>query len=257
MDEEGPDAGAAGSRRWEKWLAVGMSSVAVIGMVVWAWGAFHVKAPPQAVSVPASAVVVPDLASAREVLTGYFEAPDDEGRIRCLHDSRRVRALWLDYHRRRNKPVPLLVRLDPGRLAKLGDKTVALYQMELDPGGRRPAALIWDGGRFGIDWESSVVYGTMDWIEWVETKPSTLQLLRVYLSKSQVDGLSDAERGSGWSEVVAEHPDGLQPLPVRIPPAVLFAVDFRGRQRVPATAEFRFANGRAELVKLLYEGWSR
>ncbi|MFD0894677.1 hypothetical protein KBB96_05335 [Luteolibacter ambystomatis] len=234
-----------------------MLTLAVAGAGAWAWGAFKVKRSPQPAPVAANPVAVPDLASARQILTGYFEATEDEGRIRCLHDSRRVGALWLDYHHRRNKPVPLLVRLDQGRLARLGDKTVAMFQTELDPGGSRPIALIWDDGRFGIDWESSVVYGSMDWIEWVETKPASTQLLRVYLSRSRVDGLSVAEREAGWSEVVAEHPDGLQPLPVRIPPGVLFPVDFHGRQRVPAAAELRFSRSNAELVKFLHEGWSR
>jgi len=245
------------ARSWDRWLAVVLLTLAAGFAAIWAWRALRVTSPVTAPAASSVSAAIPDLASARHVLTGYFEAPDDELRTSFLYDAGRVRPLWLDYYHRRNKSFPMLIRLDEGRLAVLGSKTVALFQARLDPGGLRPIALIWNGSRFEVDWESSVVYGTMDWIEWVETRPAAPQLLRVYLSKAGVDGLAGSERDAGWMEVVAEHPDGLQPLPLRIPAGTLFPVDFHGRQRVPVTAEFRFSGGKGELVKFLHEGWSR
>ncbi|WP_338286284.1 hypothetical protein [Luteolibacter sp. LG18] len=187
---------------------------------------------------------------------GYFQAVGAD-RFEFLHDRARVIPLWKDYHERRGKPVPMLVKVGPGRLATLGGKTLAFFEAEFQPGGRKPVALIWEGDRFGFDWESSVVYGSMDWIEWVETRPVEAQLMRVYLSRATLDGLTSVEREDGWREMVAEHPDGLSPVVVRVPPGVGFPVEFTRRQQVPITAEFRFNGARIELVRFHHEGWSR
>lgn len=234
------------------WL-VATGTFLILG--IWLLGSLRVSTVPVQDGVVVTPVQ-PTLERAREVVRRYFESPDAAGRIDCLHDSVRVAPLWRDFHLERGKPVPMLDSISTGEMAVHEGRTLAFFTVELSPGGRQPLALYWEGDRFGIDWESHVAYGTMDWIEWVETKPDEPQIMRVYLSRIGID-----EEATGARRIVVEHRDSLKPEVAEVPPAVEFPVEFSGRQRIPVTAEFQF-QGKASsrslvLVRLVHEGWSR
>lgn len=201
----------------------------------------------------------PTEALAREEMLQYFSAPDDRSRLTRLHDAGRVKPLWMDYHQRRGHPVPALDEILSATMVRDHDRIMVLYELVLSPGGRQPLAMIWDGDGFGLDWESFTAYGTMDWIEWTETRPEAAQTMRVYVS--QIPESLREEAGGQGGRISVEHRDSLSPLPARVASGSGFDPDFTGRQRIPVTAEFRFQRGErgSELVltRLVHEGWSR
>jgi hypothetical protein len=243
---------ATGTPRFVAWL-VAFGGIVILS--VWLYGSLKVKsASAPKLTVPIS--VQPTLEAAREVVRRYFESPDDEGRIDCLHEKDRVGPFWRDFYHRRAKPFSMLDSIHTGKMVTHEGKTLALFVIELSPGGRQPIALFWEGDRFAIDWESHVVYGTMDWIEWVESKPTEPQILRVYLSETIL-----GNKGSEERRVAVEHRDSLKPELAEVPRTVDFPIDFSGRQRVPVTAEFQFqespGNRNLVMIRLIHEGWSR
>ncbi len=245
-----PEA-STGTTRFVAWL-VAFGGIVILS--VWLYGTLQVKS----VSAPkleVSTTVQPTLEAAREVVRRYFESPDDEGRIGCLHEMDRVGSLWRDFYHQRAKSLPMLGSIPTGEMVTHEGRVMAFFTLELSPGGRQPMALIWEGDRFTIDWESHVAYGTMDWIEWVESKPTEPQILRVYLSEPGIGNERSGER-----QVAVEHRDSLRPELAEIPAMVDFTIDLKGRQRVPVTAEFQFQerSGTRILIlsRLIYEGWS-
>lgn len=245
-----PEA-STGTTRFVAWL-VAFGGILILS--VWLYGTLQLKS----VSDPklaAPVTVQPTLEAAREVVRRYFESPDDEGRIGCLHQMDRVAPQWRDFYHQRAKPLPILGSIPTGEMVTHEERVMAFFTLELSPGGRQSMALIWEGDRFTIDWESHVAYGTMDWIEWVESKPSEPQIQRVYLSE-----LGISKERSGERQVAVEHRDSLHPELAEIPPTVEFSIDFGGRQRVPVTAEFQFqersGNQILILSRLIHEGWS-
>ncbi len=249
----GPEAPTGTARFVGGLVALG----GIVILAVWLFGSVRMTphSPPVVVAPPVEAQ--PTLEAAREVIRRYFESIDEEGRISCLHDKDRVGPLWRDFYHRRAKPFSMLDSIQIGKMVTHDGKTLALFVVELSPGGRQPIALFWEADhRFAIDWESHVVYGTMDWIEWVESKPSEPQIQRVYLSETIIGN----ER-SDLRRVAVEHRDSLKPELAEIPKTVDFPIDFSGRQRVPVTAEFQFqgspGNRSLVMVRLIHEGWSR
>lgn len=223
---------------------------------VWLYGTLKMMPPASAQAVVPVRREQPTLEMARDVIRNYFEAASDEDRIDLIHEKERVGAEWRDFYHRRSKPFPVLDSIQTGELVAHGGRTLAFFMVEVSPGGRRPLALYWEGDRFTLDWESHVAYGTMDWIEWLETRPVQPQVLRVYLSETHF--------GSQWAKerlVAVEHPDSLKPEVASVPETIDFSIDFTGRQRVPVTAEFRFEgppqSPRVVLSRLIQEGWSR
>lgn len=240
-----------GTTRFVAWL-VAFGGIVILS--VWLYGTLRVKSV-SATKSAAPRTVQPTLEAAREVVRRYFESPDDEGRIGCLHEMDRVGPLWRDFYHQRAKPLPMLGSIPTGEMVTHEGRVMAFFALELSPGGRQPMALIWEGDRFTIDWESHVAHGTMDWIEWVESKPMEPQILRVYLSEPGIGNVR-----SGVRQVAVEHRDSLRPELAEIPATLDFAIDFKGRQRVPMTAEFQFqersGNRILILSRLIHEGWS-
>jgi hypothetical protein len=201
-------------------------------------------------------ISLPTCDSARDSLSGYFAAVSDEDKIHGLYDQGRVGGLWRHYYHERGKPFPQLEEILSVTLAEQRGRTVALCEVWLAPGGRQPVAMIWEGDHFLLDWESQVAYGSMDWIEWLETRPSAPQLMRVYLSRAPSGPLT-----AEGPAVVVEHRDSLGPELARITPGLTIELDFSERQRVPVTGEFAFRKeggvDRLYLIRLIHEGWSR
>jgi len=236
-----------------------LSSATMGGL--WLLGMLRVgRSPVSEKAAPAAEIraVQPTEETARLALSNYFAAADDSARIHCLHDRERVKELWLDYHRRRRHPLPLLDDIHSGTLVEDRGRIMAFFEVILIPGGRQPVALVWEGNSFNLDWESFVAYGTMDWAEWMESRPTVPQTLRVYLSRVPTGPLSESP--SGYDTISIEHRDSLGPVLVRVDPGSGLSLDFSGRQRIPVTAEFAFrqdASGmQPYLVRLVHEGWT-
>ena len=251
------------ARRWSirRFIAALLLCCALALGMVWMIGMLKVGRPASVHNPPAEVIPVqPTIELARKSLTDYFAAEREVDKISCLHDGQRVGELWRQYYHERGKPFPLLVEILSATLAEKGGRILALFEVRLSPGGRQPLAMIWEDDRFRLEWESQVAYGTMDWIEWVESKPPSPQVMRIYLSKAP-SGPIAGDEGSSRSIVVVEHRDSLGPEMARVAPTVEFDLDFSGRQRVPVTAEFEFkreaGTPRLHLTRLIHEGWSR
>jgi hypothetical protein len=238
-------------------IGVLLVACAVLLGAAWIVGMLNIeRAAVVSTPVPQGVTMLPTCELARAALSGYFAAESDQAKIRYLYDQRRVGGLWRRYYHERGKPFPQLEEILTVTLAEQRDRTVALGEVMLAPGGRQPVAMIWEGDHFLLDWESQVAYGSMDWIEWLETRPSTPQLMRVYLSRAP-PGMLSAEGPA----VVVEYRDALGPELARIMPGMSSELDFSGRQRVPVTGEFAFRKesgvDRLYLIRLIHEGWSR
>lgn len=234
--------------------------LALVCGVSWLAGMLQVRRKPRFTGPPAGVLTIPPTVElARTRLLEYFSAPDDSSKCALLHDSGRVGPLWIDYHRRRGHPLPMLDEILSANLLEDQGRVLAFFELRLASGERQPLAMIWDGAGFGLDWESFTAYGTIDWIEWVETQPEAPQTMRVYLSRLP-EGFSPDNAVEGlWVSV--EHRDALQPVIARVEPGSGGGLDFTGRQRIPVTAEFEFKRGnrgsQLHLTRLIHEGWSR
>jgi hypothetical protein len=144
-------------------------------------------------------------------LEKFFEAPDTASKSLFVRDTARVRPMMEDYHDKRNHPYQTLGRVSPGHRAEIGNGPCVLFEIEPFSGPRYPVAVVWDNGRFLIDWESLTAYGTMDWSEFAESRPRSIQILRVFVSKipedRKIPGLPEGSR-----QFLIEHRDDPEPM---------------------------------------------
>lgn len=185
----------------------------VIGLIVMTGeGLIHlsptVKAPPPAALIAPPNPMEP---AALAALEAFFEAPDLAAKAALVRDSARVAPMMEDFHQRRGHPFPTLGRVSPGKAASFDGTPMVLFEIEPFSGPRYPVAVVWDGGRFAVDWESLTAYGTMDWSEFIESRPTRPQTLRVFVSK-----IPDARKIPGQppetGQFQIEHRDDPQPL---------------------------------------------
>ncbi len=201
--------------------------------------------------------------AALKVLEGFCEAPDLEAKAIFVRDTGRVRPMMEDYHGKRGHPFPTLSRVSPGKETRLEETPAVLFQVEPFAGPRYPVAVVWDGTRFAVDWESLTAYGTMDWNEWLEKKPAAIQTMRVFAQDA-----GDAEKipraPSGMVQFRIAHRDGSEGVIALAHPkvAALFP-PMTGKKDVPLTLELAWqplGTGPAslpEIVRLVQAGWSR
>ncbi|MEO5916838.1 MAG: hypothetical protein ABIS50_21600 [Luteolibacter sp.] len=149
--------------------------------------------------------------AALAALEKFFEAPDLASKAAFVRDGERVRPMMEDYHNQRGHAFPTLGRVSPGRAASFDEVPMVLFEVEPFSGPRYPVAVVWDGHRFAVDWESLTAYGTIDWSEFLEMKPAAPQTLRVYAQDAsetqQLPGTPD-----GFTCFRIEHRDDPQPL---------------------------------------------
>lgn len=196
---------------------------AIIGLLILATFAFAVifmvgeslihsdpKTPPPEparIALPPSPMEPAALAA----LEAFFEAPDLTAKTMLVRDSARVRPMMQDYHDRRGHSFPTLGRVSPGHAASFDGTPMVLFEVEPFSGPRYPVAVVWDGHRFAVDWESLTAYGTMDWSEFIETQPTAPVTLRVFISTlaaaQEIPGLPPE---TGQFQI--EHRDDPQPL---------------------------------------------
>lgn len=186
----------------------------LIVVVLLAIGAGMIRKNREPVSVAAPPVTAPPdpmEPAALAALEQFFEVPDTASKAKLVHHPERVRPMMEDYHDRRGHPYPTLGRVSPGRAAHFPNVTCVLFEIEPFTGPHYPAAVIWDGKRFAVDWESLTAYGTMDWIEFTESRPASPQTLRVFVTRIQ-DAQKTPGLPAGTSQFAIEHRDDPQPL---------------------------------------------
>ena len=223
MDAENPDDEATRKpRRIEKWITAALVLIALLIATVLTLGEGMIhrnRKQPGPVTSPVGAPPVPMEPAALAALEKYFEAPDTASKALLVRDPARIRPLMEDYHDKRNHPYQTLGRVSPGHAIRLGNTAAVLFQVEPFSGPRYPVAVVWDGRRFAVDWESLTAYGTMDWNEFTERHPAIPQTLRVFVSKipgdQKIPGLA-----AGNSQFQIEHRDDPQPIIAAADPEV-------------------------------------
>ncbi len=267
MDAENPGDGSPYQpQRIETWITAALILIALIIALVLTLGEsmIHRNRKPPAAAPPT--VIVPPVpmeAPALAALEKYFEAPDTISKSLLVRDTPRVRPLMEDYHDKRNHPYQTLGRVSPGHVTELGTTPAVLFQVEPFSGRRYPVAMIWDGQRFAVDWESLTAYGTMDWSEFTERRPATPQMLRVFISK-----VADEQKTPGFPAGTAqfkiEHRDDPQPIVVTADRTVAERLTLLTEGlRTPVTVEMTWqplGPGGAPVAcvtRLIAAGWSR
>ena len=167
--------------------------------------------PPPEVPVSSGLPPSPMEPAALAALEAFFEAPDLATKAALVRDSARVRPLMENYHHQRGHSFPSLGRVSPGLPAHFDGTPMVLFEVEPFSGPRYPVAVAWDGHRFAVDWESLTAYGTLDWSEFIETKPAATAILRVVISTAAADRkIPDQPAETGQFQI--EHRDDPQPL---------------------------------------------
>lgn len=164
--------------------ALVIGSLLVFGLaVLFGWGGIQRKKenlpPPPPVPLPLPA---PAEDLSLKVLERFFEGADLEQKLATVRDPDRVRQMMEDYHLKRGHSFPTMGRVSPGKRVTMGERQLVFFEVEPFTGPRYPVAVEWDGFRFAVDWESLTAYGTMEWSEFVEKRPTAAQTMRVYLA---------------------------------------------------------------------------
>lgn len=199
---------------------------------------------------------------ALEALEAFFEAPDFESKASHVRDTERVRPMMEDYHQKRGHPFPTLGRVSPGHATRLNETPMVLFEVEPFSGPRYPVAVVWDGKRFAVDWESLTAYGTMDWIDFVAKQPASTQTLRVFIQDTP-DEQSIPGIPTGHATFRVEHRDDPQPLLAAANLGVTNILKpLVERRRTPVTLEIAWQpigpNGAPvpSILRLVAFGWS-
>jgi hypothetical protein len=169
--------------------------------------------------------------------------------------------MFEDYHGTRGHPFPTLGSVSPGQPATFDGKPMVMFEVEPFSGPRYYVAAVWDGRRFAVDWESLTAYGTMDWIDFIETKPTAPQTMRVFLREAET-----TDRPPGLQQTATffqiEHRDHPQPLIVAAGAVAKTLRPLAENQRVPVTLELMWKtpeSGGAAILwieRFVAEGWS-
>ncbi|MES2657351.1 MAG: hypothetical protein V4689_01975 [Verrucomicrobiota bacterium] len=200
--------------------------------------------------------------AALAALEAFFEAPDLAARAALVRDSERVRPMMENFHDHRGHPFPTLGRVSPGRAASFYGTPMVLFEVEPFSGPRYPVAVVWDGRRFAVDWESLTAYGTIDWSAFIENKPTALETLRVYIQNAtetqKPPGMPD-----GFTCFRIEYRDDPQPLIAVASEEVAVALKpLVEHQRAPVTLEIAWKpNGPGgipvpQILRLAAPKWS-
>jgi|GEM_PF-5101238 len=267
MSSEDPDGGPAHPpQRMETWITAALILIALVIALVLTIGEGMIhrnRKLPAAAPLAVTAPPIPMEAPALAALEKYFEAPDTASKVLLVRDPARVRPLMEDYHDKRNHPYQTLGRVSPGHATDLGTTPAVLFEIEPFSGPRYPIAVVWDGQRFAVDWESLTAYGTMDWSEFTERRPTAPQTLRVFISKA-ADNRKIPGMSAETDQFQIEHRDDPQPI-IAMADAEITArlTPLTEGLRTPVTVEMTWkpiGPGGAQVacvIRLFAIGWSR
>lgn len=263
MDSSGKPGKAPPSRRpgWTEALVIGSLLAAGLAVLVGLGGIERKKEnlpPPPPVPLPLPA---PAEELSLKVLERFFEGADLEEKLATVRDPQRVRPMMEDYHLRRSHPFPTMGRVSPGKKVTMGERQFVFFEVEPFSGPRYPVAVEWDGFRFAVDWESLTAYGTMDWAEFMEMRPTSPQTMRVYVAAAPATlrppGIPESRQ-----VFRVEHRDGDSAALAIAAPGLSddLAKRVKGK-RVPVTVEIAWspdaATGGAYVInRLAAAGWS-
>ncbi|BCX47847.1 hypothetical protein HAHE_17550 [Haloferula helveola] len=162
-----------------------------------------------------------------EVWTRYVEATDMEDKAREVKDPDRVLPLMQDYYERRSHPFLSMADVSAGEIAASAVREALIFVVEPFSGPEYAVALEWIDGRYRIDWESLVAYGTADWYELTEGKTGDIERMRVFLSplKERWQNPAMAPGAVGYLMEHRDYPDpvvavSLAPESERVDPRV-------------------------------------
>lgn len=199
--------------------------------------------------------------AALAALEAFFEAPDLSTKAALVRDASRVRPMIEDFHGVRSHPFPTLGRVSPGQSAVIDGKTMVMFEVEPFSGPRYFVAVVWDGLRFAVDWESLTSYGTMDWIEFLENKPAAPQTMRVFLREAETTDRPPGLQQSATFFLI-EHRDHPQPLIAAAGAVAKTLRPLAENRRAPVTLELMWKtpeSGGAAIPwieRFVAEGWS-
>jgi hypothetical protein len=200
--------------------------------------------------------------AALAALEAFFEAPDLPAKAALVRDAARVRPMIEDFHGARGHAFPTLGRVSTGQPTTFGEKPMVMFEVEPFSGPRYYVAVVWDGLRFAVDWESLTAYGTMDWTEFLETKPAAPQTMRVFLREAAATakppGLTEAA-----TFFLVEHRDSPQPLMVAADDLAEKLQSLAANRRAPVTLEIVWKTAKSGgaaipwIETIFAEGWSQ
>ncbi len=211
--------------------------------------------------VPYSPPPEPMEPAALAALEAFFEAPDLPAKVALVRDAARVRPMIEDFHRTRGHPFPTLGTVSPGQSTTIDAKPMVMFEVEPFSGPRYYVAVVWDGHRFAVDWESLTAYGTMDWIEFLENKPAAPQTMRVFIREAATTAKPPG-RTEAATFFQVEHRDHDQPLVVAAGAVAKTLRPLAENRRVPVTLELIWEipeSGAAAIPwveRFVAEGWS-
>ncbi len=165
-----------------------------------------------------------------------------------------------DYHLRRGHAFPTMGRVSSGKAGTMDGVPMVFFEVEPFSGSRFPVAVIWDGVRYGVDWESLTAYGTVEWSEFVERRPTESQTLRVFVHSPGKDD-SSLSLATGQTTFHIEHRDDADSV-IAIAGAETASTLklLTEKRRTPATLEVRWKTGSGaavvEIVRVIAPRWS-
>jgi hypothetical protein len=196
-------------------------------------------------------------------LDRFFESLDVVTMAANVHDGPRVKPMMEDYYLRRSHPFPTMSRASKGQAMNVGGNQIMFFMVEPFSGPKYPVAVIWEGDKFAVDWESLAAYGTIDWGRFIEEMPGTTETLRVYVQGAgNLDEFPDIPEGHAVFRI--SHRDDPQPL-TAIADAQITGIlsPLVENRRVPLTLDLewrRVGSGQVKLpviIRVVAKGWSQ
>lgn len=197
-------------------------------------------------------------AEALAVWRRFVEAEDFGDRVAEVKDAARVEPLMRDYYQRRGHPFPTMSKVSVGKPGGTAARRVMIFAVEPFSGPGYGVSLEWDGRRYVVDWESLVAYGTMDWYELTETRPTEGQKMRVFLSPLKKGwhrpGLPEGAKSYVMSD--REAPDPVTVVARRQVAAAIEAATSGQRRPLRLMLQWSDELGALEIVRFIGPYWS-
>lgn len=242
------------------WLGATLTLLGVVGVAAVGLGILLIlPRDPPAPAADETARAFPEDAAersrrARAAWLAFLEAPDFATRVAHVKDPERVEPLMRDYHFERGHPFPTMAAMSEGTFGTGPERQAVLFVVKPVDGADYAVAIEWSDGRFAVDWESLVAYGTMDWSALLEERPAEPQLVRVFVSPLD-EARQDPRMPEGSVNYVIEHRDHATPAVLRVGPKFVGTLAWHVRgDRVPARLRVRGIEGNRSLELVEFVG---